>query len=172
LTHFLKYIVELYAFTFFRHAMRMFTVHKLFSNEKYLSNDQMGEVSDSLIEEYRAAIDQLEDLASFYRITISSRNDFVLGIFMGLISSILIVYVMDLERMMNPSGVLTIVDLTLRIGVLIVSLAVVLYTYWIKTARFKEASKNVNKKISVLRTKVKDLEERNNVEPTKEDAPI
>ena len=145
--------------------MEIFTVHKLFSNEKTLSNYQMGEVSKTLIEEYRAAIDQLEDLASFYRITISSRNDFVLGIFMGLISSIMIVYLMDLERTMNPSGVLTIADLALRIGVLTASLAVVLYTYWMKTARFKQVSKNVNKKISVLRTKVKDLEERDNVEP-------
>jgi hypothetical protein len=152
--------------------MEIFTVHKLFSNEKNLSNYQMGEVSETLIEEYRAAIDQLEDLASFYRITISSRNDFVLGIFMGLISSIMIVYVMDLERMMNPSGVLTIADLALRIGVLTASLAVVLYTYWRKTARFKQVSKNVNKKISVLRTKVKDLEERDSVEPKKKNLPI
>jgi hypothetical protein len=147
--------------------MGIFTVHKLFSNEKNLSNYQMGEVSETLIEEYRAAIDQLEDLASFYRITISSRNDFVLGIFMGLISSIMIVYFMDLERVMNPSGVLTIADLALRIGVLTASLTVVLYTYWRKTARFKEASKNVNKKISVLRTKVKDLEERDNLKQAK-----
>jgi len=152
--------------------MEIFTVHKLFSNEKNLSNYQMGEVSETLIEEYRAAIDQLEDLASFYRITISSRNDFVLGIFMGLISSIMIVYVMDFERMMNPSGVLTIADLALRIGVLTASLVVVLYTYWRKTARFKEASKNVNKKISVLRTKVKDLEERDSVEPENKNLPI
>jgi len=33
-------------------------------------------------------------------------------------------------------------------------------------------SKNVNKKISVLRTKVKDLEERDSVEPKKKKLPI
>ena len=112
-----------------------------------------------LVEEYRAAKSQLEEIYSSYRIMISSRNDFVLGIFIGLISSALISYVTELEKIMNPSGGYSINTLLPRIGVLFVALGFILYIYWRKTMRFREVSKRINQRITELNVKIKKFEE-------------
>lgn len=118
------------------------------------------DIKFDLVEEYKSAKAQLEELGSSYRIMISSRNDFVLGIFIGLTSSILVSYITELERLMNPQGGFSIEELILRIGVLFLALGLVLYIYWRKTVKFRDVSRRISQRIIDLNNKIRKLEDK------------
>jgi len=100
--------------------------------------------------------DKIQDVSFAYRMYVSARRDFLLGIAIGITGSLTAAYLVELDRRLFDAPTFTVLDILVRIAVLLALLIFVVRRYHARTQRYEDSLKAMSERLTEINRRLEE----------------
>jgi len=100
--------------------------------------------------------EKIQDVSFAYRMNVSARRDFLLGIAIGITGSLTAAYLVELDRRLFDASAFTVLDIMVRITVLLALLVFVVRRYHARTQRYEDSLRAMSERLTEINRRLEE----------------
>jgi hypothetical protein len=100
--------------------------------------------------------EKIQDVSFAYRMHVSARRDFILGIAIGITGSLTAAYLVELDRRLFDVSTFTVPDILVRVVILLTLLVFVVRRYHARTQLYEDSLKAMSERLTEINRQLED----------------
>ena len=100
--------------------------------------------------------EKIQDVSFAYRMYVSARRDFLLGIAIGITGSLTAGYLVELDRWLFDASTFTVMDILVRVAVLLALLVFVVRRYHARTQLYETSLKAMSERLTEINRRLEE----------------